>query len=184
MEYSQNQLNKTSKFLSFVLRHQPEAIDLTLDDSGWALISEIIDKADSKLNLSYELIEHTTITNDKKRFLISDDGLRIRANQGHSIKVDLQLSPEEPPTLLFHGTATRFLDSIKQEGLKAGQRQHVHLSTDKETASAVGKRYGKLVMLKVNANDMYQQGYEFFLSENGVWLTASVPPNFLSVQNV
>jgi len=183
MEYSKNQLTKTSKFLSFVLRHKPEAIDLQLDDSGWALISELICKADKELNLTPSLIKQTAITNDKKRFQISEDDLRIRASQGHSIKVDLQLTPQEPPAVLFHGTATRFLESIQREGLKAGQRHHVHLSTNIDTATAVGKRYGKPVILEVDAGAMHQQGHEFFLSENGVWLTEHVPTNFLKTHS-
>lgn len=183
MDYSKSQLNKTSKFLSFVLRHKPDAINLRLDSSGWASISELISKADPDLNLTPSLIKRTAVTNDKKRFQISDDGLRIRASQGHSIKVDLQLSPQEPPSVLFHGTATRFLESIQQEGLKAGQRHHVHLSTDIDTANAVGKRYGKPTILEVDAGAMHQQGFEFFLSENDVWLTEFIPIRFIKTQD-
>ena len=181
MKYSKKKLTKASKFLSFVLRHKPNAIGLQLETSGWASISELISKADKKLTLTHSLIEQTVISNDKQRFQISDDGLRIRASQGHSIKVDLQLTPQEPPAKLFHGTATRFLESIRKGGLKAGQRNHVHLSTDIDTANAVGKRYGKPVILEVDASAMHQQGFEFFLSENGVWLTNAAPPKFLSV---
>lgn len=183
MDNSKSQLTKTSKYLSFVLRHKPDSIGLQLDDSGWTLISELISKADKELNLTPSLIRHIAATNDKKRFQISDDGLRIRASQGHSVKVNLQLMPQEPPAILFHGTAKRFLGSIQKEGLKAGQRQHVHLSTDIGIAIAVGKRYGKPAILEVDAGAMHQQGYEFFLSENGVWLSKIVPPNFLSTIN-
>jgi putative RNA 2'-phosphotransferase len=182
MEYSKNQLTKTSKFLSFVLRHKPEAIGLQLDDSGWALISELIRKADKELNITPSLIERTATTNDKKRFQISANGLYIRASQGHSIKVDLQLTPQEPPAALFHGTATRFLESIQKEGLKAGQRQHVHLSTDIDTAYAVGKRYGKPIILKIDSELMSKHGCIFYISDNNVWLTDNVPSKYISIK--
>ncbi len=178
--FSQEQLNKTSKFLSFVLRHKPEAIGLTLDSQGWASIPKLIEKSASECTLTNNLIKQVVTTNDKQRFLLSADGQRIRANQGHSIKVDLNLQPQEPPPLLYHGTATRFLNSIKQEGLKPGQRHHVHLSTDVATAMAVGQRYGKPVILQVASGEMFQAGYEFFLSENWIWLTEHVPPQFLT----
>ncbi len=180
MQYSKKQLDKTSKFLSYILRHKPDAIGLQLDKFGWALISELINKAENDITLTQSLIEQTVVTNDKKRFQISDDGLRIRASQGHSIRVDLQLEPQQPPAKLFHGTATRFLESIQKEGLMAGQRNHVHLSTDIDTATAVGQRYGKLVILEIDAGAMYQQGYKFFLSNNNVWLTEHVPPQLLN----
>jgi len=154
-----------------------------LDNSGWASISELIDKADKELTLTQALIEQTVISNDKQRFQISDDGLRIRASQGHSVKVDLQLIPQEPPAILFHGTASRFLESIQREGLKAGQRHHVHLSTNVDTATTVGKRYGEPAILEVDASAMHQQGHEFFLSNNGVWLTESVPVRFICSQD-
>lgn len=180
---SQKQLNKISKFLSFVLRHKPEAIDLTLDSQGWASVAELIEKGSSKITLTNNLIKQIVVTNDKQRFLLSEDGQRIRANQGHSIKVDLNLQPQEPPPLLYHGTATRFLNSIKQEGLKLGQRHHVHLSTDVTAAMAVGQRYGKPVILQVASGEMFQAEHEFFLSENGVWLTEHVPPRFITTAN-
>jgi putative RNA 2'-phosphotransferase len=173
---------KISKFLSFVLRHKPEAIGLTLDDQGWAYIDELINKAKQSgevTTLDRALIQEVVDTNNKKRFVISEDGQRIRAAQGHSIDVDLQLKPVKPPEFLYHGTATRFLDSILKEGLKPQQRQYVHLSKDIETATAVGQRYGKPVILKIKAQLMYEQGFTFYLAENGVWLTDSVPPTFL-----
>jgi putative RNA 2'-phosphotransferase len=176
---SKNKLTKASKFLSLILRHKPDEIGLTLDAEGWAPISEIIDKSQSKMPLTKELIEQVVSTSDKQRFKLSDDGLMIRANQGHSIKVDLKLSPKEPPAILYHGTDSRFMDSINQEGLKPGQRHHVHLSTDIATATAVGKRYGKVVILEIDAEAMQKQGYKFFLSDNNVWLTENVPPQFL-----
>lgn len=179
---SSKQLNKTSKFLSFVLRHKPEAIGLALDENGWADIDELINKGNTSgeaSNLDKTLIQEVVDTSDKKRFIISDDGQRIRANQGHSINVDLQLKPVTPPEFLYHGTATRFLDSILKEGLKPQQRQHVHLSTDIDTATAVGQRYGKPVILTIKALLMHEQGFVFYRSENGVWLTEQVPHSYL-----
>jgi len=179
--FSQKQLNKTSKFLSFVLRHKPEAIGLTLDSQGWASISELIEKSASEITLTNSLIKQVVTTNEKQRFSLSEDKQRIRANQGHSVKIDLNLTPKEPPTALYHGTATRFLCSIMKEGLQPGERHHVHLSTDIKTATSVGQRYGKPIVLRVASGKMYLKGYEFFLSENGVWLTELVKPQFISV---
>lgn len=179
-KFSQKKLDKVSKFLSFVLRHKPDAINLKLDAQGWTEISDLIDKASSEIPLTVELITQVVDTNDKQRFSLSEDSQRIRANQGHSIKIDLDLTPNTPPPILYHGTATRFLSSILEEGLHSGQRHHVHLSTDIETATAVGKRYGKPVVLQVASGDMHQQGFSFYLSKNGVWLTKSVPTKFLS----
>lgn len=179
MIISKQELTKASKFLSFVLRHKPDSIEIILDKQGWTNISELIDKAKPQIILSIPLIQQVVASNDKKRFALSDDKLRIRANQGHSIKVDLELTAKEPPAILYHGTATRFLDSINQQGLKAGKRHYVHLSTNINTATAVGKRYGKPVILEIDAGAMHQEGHEFFLSENEVWLTQSVPKNYL-----
>ena len=177
-----SQHTKVSKLLSFVLRHQPDATGLALDTNGWADIDELIDKANQSKEvnaLTRELIDAVVKSSDKQRFAISDDGTQIRANQGHSVKVDLQLKPMEPPDILYHGTATRFLDDILKDGLKAQQRQHVHLSKDVETATKVGQRYGKPVILKIKARLMHEQGFVFYLSDNGVWLTNSVPSIYL-----
>jgi putative RNA 2'-phosphotransferase len=179
-------LNKTSKFLSFVLRHKPDVIGLELDANGWANINELINKGNASgevSNLDRAFIQNVVDTSDKKRFIISEDGEHIRANQGHSINVDLQLKPVTPPEFLYHGTATRFLDSILQEGLRPQQRQYVHLSTDIETATAVGQRYGKPVILKIKALLMHEQGFTFYLSENGAWLTDSVPKAYIATQS-
>ena len=151
-------LIKVSKFLSFVLRHKPEVINLTLDNEGWASIAELIEKAKPQITLTPKLIKKVVLENDKKRFALSDDERCIRANQGHSIQVNLQLSPVKPPALLYHGTARRFLEPIKQKGLKSKQRHYVHLSSDFKTAIAVGKRYGKPVVLEVASEEMYQRG--------------------------
>ncbi len=177
---SKKQLEKASKFLSFVLRHEPEAIGLELDTNGWVALDLLIEKAATEISLSPDLIEEVVRTSDKKRFALSEDGARIRANQGHSVKVDLQLTPKDPPEVLYHGTATRFLESILADGLRPGQRHHVHLSAERATALAVGKRHGKPVVLQIASAEMRARGFLFFLSENGVWLTDRVPPAYLS----
>ncbi|WP_282610351.1 RNA 2'-phosphotransferase [Pelagibius sp. Alg239-R121] len=176
---SKKQLEKTSKFLSFVLRHKPEAIGIVLDANGWVPLSELIEKASSEIALTTDLIEQVVKTSEKQRFALSTDGDRIRANQGHSVQVDLELVPKIPPAILFHGTATRFLDSIQEEGLRPGQRHHVHLSADRETAIAVGQRHGKVVVLEIASGEMQAKGHRFFQSENGVWLTNRVPAKFM-----
>lgn len=175
-----DKLESTSKFLSYVLRHQPDAIGLTLDGEGWAELSELIRLANADgRTLTLELIKEVVATNDKKRFAFSDDGSRIRASQGHSVAIELGLTPVAPPNVLYHGTATRFLDSIKQKGLIAGSRRHVHLSAELATAVDVGRRHGKPAVLTVRSAEMHGSGNEFFLSDNGVWLTASVPVEYL-----
>ena len=178
MAASSKELKKASKFLSFILRHCPE--DIELDGNGWANISEIIDKSSAQITLSKELIEEVVYTSDKQRFKLSEEGLRIRANQGHSINVNLDLKPSHPPEELYHGTATRFLESIMKEGLKSGQRKHVHLSTDIDTARSVGQRYGKPTILKVDSGNMYKQGFTFYLSDNNIWLTEHVPTEYIN----
>ncbi|WP_338802882.1 RNA 2'-phosphotransferase [Pseudomonas sp. RSB 5.4] len=179
---SKKLLDETSKFLSFVLRHEPQAVGLTLDSEGWANIDALISGAmgDGR-KLDRELIEAVVTSSDKKRFSISEDGQLIRAVQGHSTKsVDLQFEQKQPPQMLYHGTATRFLESIKEQGLIPGSRHHVHLSQDIDTATAVGQRYGTVVILKVAARQMEEQGLKFYQAENGVWLTEQVPARFLS----
>jgi putative RNA 2'-phosphotransferase len=171
-----------SKFLSFVLRHKPDAIGLALDPQGWAKIDELIGKANaSGTSFSRDDLLRVVETNDKKRFSISADGLRIRAAQGHSVSVELGLSPKQPPPVLYHGTATRFVESILSEGLKPQTRQQVHLSLDAATARRVGQRHGKPVIFNVDAARMHAQGHNFFLADNGVWLTNQVPPEFLTL---
>jgi putative RNA 2'-phosphotransferase len=169
-----------SRFLSFVLRHKPDAICLTLDTQGWVSIDELIDKSTAAgTRLERDDVLRIVETSEKKRFTLSEDGLRIRAAQGHSVAVDLGLEPREPPAVLYHGTATRFLDRILAEGLTPQGRQQVHLSTDQETAQHVGQRHGKPVVLQIDARRMHQEGFEFFLAENGVWLTQHIPAAFL-----
>jgi putative RNA 2'-phosphotransferase len=176
------QLGKLSKFLSLVLRHQPQKIGVSLDRQGWAQVDELLEKANAHgVLLTEELLREIVEQNDKRRFALSDDGCQIRASQGHSVPVVLGLEPVTPPALLYHGTATHYVDSIKQTGLRPGKRQHVHLSTDAETATAVGRRHGKPIVIAIKAGEMHAAGYPFYLSANGVWLTDSVPPEYLTI---
>jgi putative RNA 2'-phosphotransferase len=170
----------TSKFLSLILRHQPETIGIELDENGWVDVDELLDKAGKHgKSISRELLERVVRENDKQRFALSDDMSRIRANQGHSVQVDLELKPQTPPAELFHGTVARFVDSIRENGLVSGARQHVHLSFDRETATIVGSRRGKPVILVIDAQKMHEEGYKFYLSENGVWLADEVPARYI-----
>jgi putative RNA 2'-phosphotransferase len=171
---------RISKFLSLVLRHEPGKIGIILDAQGWTDCDELIAAA-ARHGLRFDRATLLEIvrTNDKQRFALSDDGTRIRANQGHSVAVDLALVPEPPPETLFHGTVEKFLASIRLEGLRKGERHHVHLSPDLVTATKVGQRRGKPVILRIRAAEMAKAGHEFFLSENGVWLTDTVPPEFI-----
>ena len=173
---------KVSKFLSYVLRHDPASINLKLDENGWAQIDELIKCASKNgKKLSRDQLKEVVETNDQKRFSISDDGYLIRANQGHSIKVDLALEAIEPPEKLYHGTATKFLESIFKSGLQPRNRHHVHLSKDIETAIKVGQRHGKPIVLEIEAQRMSIEGYNFYCSANDVWLTDKVPPRYFTV---
>lgn len=171
-----------SKFLSFILRHKPETIGLSLDEGGWAYVDELIEKSvsDDHPGLDREKLEFIVSNNNKQRFSFSDDGKKIRANQGHSIPVDLGLMPMEPPEVLYHGTAATSVPSIRATGLQRRSRHHVHLSPDKDTAKTVGLRYGKPVILPVQARRMHEDGHVFFQSANGVWLTGHVPVEYIS----
>jgi len=169
-----------SKFLSLVLRHQPEEIGLTLDHEGWADVAELIEKMNKKGGrLDFALLQIIVDTNDKKRYSFNEDKTRIRANQGHSVEVDLNLVAQEPPAILYHGTTDRYIDVISKNGIQRMNRHHVHLTTTKATALNVGSRHGKPVLLAINALKMHEQKYEFYLSANGVWLTDEVPPAFI-----
>lgn len=173
-------MNK-SKFLSLVLRHKPDTIGIVLDRNGWVSVEELLAKsADYGVRFSRTELEEIVETNDKKRFAFSEDKTRIRANQGHSVAVELELEAAEPPEQLFHGTVERFLGSIRTDGLKKMNRHHVHLSKDKETAEKVGDRRGEAVILTINSGDMFKDGYPFYQSENGVWLTDAVPVKYIN----
>lgn len=173
-------LARQSKFLSLILRHRPEVIDLALDSQGWADVDELLRLLeDYGKGMSREKLIEIVETNDKQRFGFNGDRTRIRANQGHSININLGLTPQIPPPHLFHGTASRFLDSIHRQGLLPRNRQHVHLSQDQVTAEKVGKRHGKPVILGVNSGEMVDRGLTFFRSDNGVWLTENVPVQYI-----
>lgn len=175
---------QVSKFLSLILRHQPEVIGVILDENGWADFEELLNCAHSHgYNFSREQILKVVQNNDKQRFSFSEDGRKIRANQGHSIPINLNLEPQQPPAILFHGTATRFLTSIQQQGLHSASRQYVHLSSDEATAITVGKRHGKPIILRIQAGKMWLRGIPFYLSDNGIWLVARVPPEFIGCPN-
>jgi putative RNA 2'-phosphotransferase len=171
-----NRLVRVSKFLSYVLRHRPESIGLSLDGGGWALVDELIATARrAGVSFDEDLLRQVVGQSDKKRLSFSDNCLRIRANYGHSITVDLELQPVVPPEVLYHGTARRFVESIRRQGLRREGRSYVHLSPDEHTAVGVGKRHGKPVVLVVQARCMHDAGFTFYRSESGVWLTEEVP---------
>jgi putative RNA 2'-phosphotransferase len=173
------QTKHISKFLSLVLRHEPERVGIKLDEAGWIAVDELLDAINGHGQpLTLEQLQEVVDTNDKKRFTIQDG--YIRANQGHSIPVELQLPEAEPPDFLFHGTVPRFLELIREKGLLKGERHDVHLSPDRETAIKVGKRRGLPHILTVKARQMHRDGYKFYLSANGVWLTDHVPPQYIA----
>jgi putative RNA 2'-phosphotransferase len=173
---------KISKFLSLVLRHKPEEIGLTLEDGGWVQVEKLI-KACAAYGKSFTRAELREVveTNDKKRFSFDETGAKIRASQGHSVETQIEFEEIVPPAALYHGTAEKNLGVIFAEGLKKMARHHVHLSADPETAHAVGKRYGKPVILQVETEKMRDAGFKFYVSANGVWLADAVPPEFLKV---
>jgi putative RNA 2'-phosphotransferase len=169
---------KVSKYLSKHLRHQPERIGLALDEGGWIEIDVLIAAAAAHgFRFTHDELNHVVAANDKKRFAI--EGTRIRASQGHSIDVDLGLPPATPPPYLYHGTVVRYLDAIRAEGLRPMNRHDVHLSPDRETATRVGARRGRPVVLSVDAGAMHLDGHVFHVTANGVWLTKAVPPEYL-----
>ena len=172
---------RISKYLSLVLRHEPAAASVTLDAEGWVSVEELLTGAARHgFTFTFAELNHVVQTSDKQRFALSPDAQRIRANQGHSVSVELNLTQETPPELLYHGTVERFLSSIMSKGLEKRARQHVHLSPDIITASRVGSRRGKPVILKIAAANMHSAGFSFFRSANDVWLTDHVPPQYIS----
>jgi putative RNA 2'-phosphotransferase len=169
-----------SRFLSLVLRHDPARIGITLDSAGWTDVAALLAAAAAHgTAITREQLVEVVATSDKQRFALSPDGERIRANQGHSVEVELALAPATPPDVLYHGTVDRFLASIREQGLIKGARHHVHLSADLVTAEKVGGRRGRPVVLVVRAAEMVAAGHPFFVSLNGVWLTDHVPASFL-----
>lgn len=179
---SKSKQDKLSIFISLVLRHQPGAAGISLDEHGWADVDALIRGInDTGRYIDMDMLEEIVRMDQKGRYSFNEDKTLIRANQGHSIPVDVELKQAEPPETLYHGTADRFLKSIENEGLRSMSRLYVHLSKDYDTAVAVGTRHGKPVVLRVDAAQMMRDGAVFYLSENGVWLTKYVEPRYLSV---
>lgn len=179
---SPHELKRISKSLSYVLRHRPGSIGIELESDGWVAVGDLLRAFEqSGQSIALDILKVVVAENDKQRFEFSDDRLRIRARQGHSVEVDLGYQPMTPPAILYHGTARHFLDSIFAKGLIKGKRHHVHLSTNKETMIRVGMRHGKPVLLSVDAAKMHSDGHQFFVTGNDVWLTEHVPPTYLAV---
>ena len=172
-------LTNLSRYLSLILRHKPEVIGISLDEHGWANVDELITGIAKNNEFDRETLEKIVRTDSKQRYSFNEDGTLIRANQGHSIPVDVELEEAVPPEILWHGTAEKYVESIEEQGLIPKSRLYVHLSKDMETAVSVGKRHGKPVVYQVKAGEMYRDGYEFYLSKNGVWLTKQVPVEYL-----
>jgi len=171
---------RASKFLSLILRHEPERVGLTLGEAGWVGVEELLQAVNRHgVALTLDELRNVVATSDKKRFAFSEDGLRIRASQGHSVAIDLQYPPQTPPEILYHATATRFLDGIRQHGLQKMERHDVHLSAETKLTLQVGGRHGKPVLLTIRAGDMHRAGSVFCCSANGVWLVDHVPPQFI-----
>lgn len=177
---SEKQVTHISKFLSLVLRHQPETIGIELDQNGWADVDLLIKKSNNYgVEFDIEILKHIVETNSKKRFAFNEGFDRIRASQGHSIDIELGYTNQKPPEILYHGTGEKSVQSIFDTGLEKRNRQHVHLSSDIETAIKVGQRHGKPFVFIVLSEQMYNDKFEFFISDNGVWLTDNVPTKYL-----
>ncbi len=172
-------LTEASKFMSLILRHKPEAIGIRLDEHGWAKVDELIAGIAKTRKFNMEMLEEIVRTDEKQRYSFSEDKKRIRANQGHSVPVDVELEEAEPPEELWHGTGEKYESSIDAQGLIPKSRLYVHLSKDRETAVKVGQRHGKPVLYIVRSGEMRRDGYRFYLSQNGVWLTKKVPAKYL-----
>lgn len=176
------QVKRVSKFLSMVLRHKPESIGVELDRYGWVDVDILLFKLNEHgKNVDFDTLTFVVENNNKKRFAFNDDQTKIRASQGHSIKVDLGYIPQTPPEILYHGTARITVDGIFKTGIEKRDRHHVHLSKDMETAVNVGQRHGKPVVFEVLALQMHNDGFSFYVSENGVWLTDNVPVKYLNL---
>jgi putative RNA 2'-phosphotransferase len=173
---------RISKFLSMVLRHKPETIGLSPDKNGWVDATSLIEKMNEHgFNVTAEIIEHIVATNNKKRFMLDETKTMIRASQGHSIEIDLGLQEKEPPEYLYHGTGEKSVGSILANGLERRNRQHVHLSSDIQTATVVGKRHGNPKVFIIAAKTMKAEGFSFYLSDNNVWLVDKVPASYLTL---
>lgn len=167
--------NNLSRYIALILRHRPDVIGITLDEHGWASVSDLL----SGIEITMEMLEKIVEEDSKQRYSFNQDKTLIRANQGHSVKVDVELKECIPPDILYHGTGIKYCSSINKQGLIPKSRLYVHLSKDIETATNVGNRHGEPFVYKVKAKNMYNDGYKFFLSQNGVWLTKEVPVCYL-----
>ena len=172
-------LRNTSKYMSLILRHKPEIIGISLDEHGWANVDELISGISKNHNFNMDILEKIVSTDKKQRYSFNEDKTLIRANQGHSIQVDVELEEKEPPEILWHGTGEKYAASIDEQGLISKNRLYVHLSKDEETAKKVGARHGRPVLYQVKAKQMHDDGFKFYLSVNGVWLTKAVPVEYL-----
>ena len=172
-----------SRYISFILRHRPDTIGLSLDKHGYIDVQDLINgiKENSDFYIDLDILKFIVETDNKKRYSFSEDGTKIRANQGHSVKVDLGLKEVKPPSVLYHGTGEKYLESILKEGLKSKSRMYVHLSSDIDTAISVGKRHGEPIILNIDTNKMLEDGHKFYLSENGIFLAESVPVKYINV---
>lgn len=175
------QTRNLSKFISLILRHKPEIINLTLDEHGWAYVQELIKGINRSKGqiIDQELLEEIVRTDEKQRYSFNEDHTLIRANQGHSIPVDVELEEKNPPDILWHGTGDKYVASIDKQGLIPKGRLYVHLSSDIDTARKVGSRHGKPVIYSIDCGQMSEDGYRFFLSANKIWLTKEVPARYL-----
>ncbi|MBE5850288.1 MAG: RNA 2'-phosphotransferase [Lachnospiraceae bacterium] len=170
---------RIGKYVSMLLRHHPEEAEVSLDEHGWTDVTDLIEKVKPKYPLTEELLHEMALGIDKQRYEFSEDGRRVRAVHGHSVKVDLGYDVVEPPAILYHGTAEKYRDSIEEQGLIKKERQFVHLSEHIEQAKDVGRRHGKLVLYEVDSGKMNKDGHIFYRSTSGVWLTDHVPPQYL-----
>lgn len=170
-----------SKFIALILRHKPETIGISLDEHGWANVDEMLSGINKTVPLSKDQLEDIVKTDNKQRYSFNEDHTLIRANQGHSVAVDVELKQETPPDILYHGTGEKYLSSILQKGLIPKSRLYVHLSLDIATAETVAKRHGKPVIFRIDTESMVKDGYKFYLSANQVWLTKEVPVRYLSI---
>ena len=172
-------LTRISKYMSLILRHKPEVIGIQLDAHGWADVEALLAGIGKKYTIDREILEEIARSDGKQRYSFNEDKTMIRANQGHSVQVDVELPVTQPPETLYHGTAERFSTSIEEQGLLPGSRLYVHLSSNTETAEKVGRRHGKPMIYQVDSGQMHRDGYTFYLSANGVWLTKAVPASYL-----
>ena len=184
MEKTITDYTKLSRFLSLILRHKPEIIGIELDEHGWAEVAALIEGVNKKHTINMDILEKIVRTDDKQRYSFTEDRTLIRANQGHSILVDVELPITKPPKELWHGTAEKYVVSIEKNGLISKSRLYVHLSVDIETAVKVGGRHGKPIVYKIDAEQMDKDGYTFYLSVNGVWLTKTVPVQYLQKSDI